>query len=193
MFNTDELLFFLQFSGKRVSIIGLGTIGYAITKRTEALDCPISYYSVPKPLASEYKYYPSPVELATNCDIPFPCCTLTAETHHIVSCEVIQALGPNGILINIGRGGLIDEYALVTALGEGRLGGARLDVFQDEPNVPEELFGLDNVVLSPHAASRTVETRRRWVILLFGTWKLTSGASRVDISGLRIENSKVKI
>ena len=96
--------------------------------------------------------------MATNCQILFVACALTKETHHIIDRKVIDALGPKGIIINIGRGAHIDEPELVSALLEGRLAGAGLDVFEHEPEVPEELSGLENVVLQPHAGSDTVET-----------------------------------
>nr|GFA02448.1 hydroxyphenylpyruvate reductase-like [Tanacetum cinerariifolium] len=116
--------------GKSVGIIGLGRIGSAIAKRMEAFGCPI-----------------------------IVACSLTKATRHIINREVIDALGPNGFLINIARGGHVDEPELVSALAEGRLGGAGLDVFEHEPEVPEQLIGLDNVVLTPHAGSCTQETR----------------------------------
>ncbi|KAL1298194.1 hypothetical protein AAHE18_18G014500 [Arachis hypogaea] len=89
----------------------------------------------------------------------FVACSLTIETHHIINRDVMNALGPKGVLINVGRGKHVDEAELVSALLEGRLGGAGLDVFHDEPHVPPELFELDNVVLLPHIGSATVETR----------------------------------
>lgn len=148
-----------KFTGKTVGILGLGRIGLAIAKRAEAFSCPISYYSRTEKTDLKYKYYPSVVELASNCDILVVACPLTAETRHIVNREVIDALGPKGLLINIGRGPHVDEPELVSALVEGRLGGAGLDVYENEPEVPEKLFGLDNVVLLPHVGSGTVETR----------------------------------
>ncbi|MBA0623057.1 hypothetical protein Godav_008549 [Gossypium davidsonii] len=110
----------------------------------------------------------SVVELAANCDILVVACALTTETHHIINREVIDALGPKGVLINIGRGPHVDEPELVSALVEHRLGGAGLDVFEHEPEVPEELFGLDNVVLLPHVGSGTVETRQAMADLVIG-------------------------
>lgn len=148
-----------KFTGKTVGIIGLGRIGMAIAKRAEAFSCPITYYSRTEKPDLKYKYYPSVVQLASNCDILIVACPLTAETRHIVNREVIDALGPKGLLINIGRGPHVDEAELVSALVEGRLGGAGLDVYENEPEVPEKLFGLDNVVLLPHVGSGTVETR----------------------------------
>ncbi|CAL5210718.1 unnamed protein product [Lathyrus oleraceus] len=157
-----------KFSGKKVGIIGLGRIGTAISKRAEGFNCPISYYSRTQKQESKYKYYPSVVELASNSDILIVACPLTEQTHHIINREVINALGPKGFLINIGRGKHVDEPELVSALLEGRLGGAGLDVFENEPHVPEELFGLDNVVLLPHVGSATVETRTAMADLVLG-------------------------
>ncbi|KAH7547273.1 hypothetical protein FEM48_Zijuj01G0292300 [Ziziphus jujuba var. spinosa] len=149
-----------KFTGKTVGIIGMGRIGKGVAKRAEAFSCPISYYSRSEKPDLKYKYYPSVVELASNCDILVVACPLTQETRHIVNREVMNALGPKGVLINIGRGPHVDEPELVSALVEGRLGGAGLDVYENEPEVPEELFGLENVVLLPHVGSGTVETRK---------------------------------
>jgi lactate dehydrogenase-like 2-hydroxyacid dehydrogenase len=102
----------------------------------------------------------SAVDLAANCDVLIVTCSLTAETHHVVSREVIDALGPEGVLVNVGRGAHVDEPELVAALLEGRLGGAGLDVYEHEPLAPEQLLGLDNVVLVPHVGSDTEETCR---------------------------------
>lgn len=146
----------------------MGRIGTAVAKRAEAFDCPISYYSRTVKPDCKYKYYPSVVELASNCHILIVACPLTPETRHIINREVIDALGPKGVLINIGRGPHVDEPELVSALVEGRLGGAGLDVYEHEPEVPEELFGLENVVLLPHVGSGTVETRNAMADLVIG-------------------------
>lgn len=145
----------------------MGRIGKAIAKRAEAFNCPISYYSRTEKPESKYKYYPSVVELASNCHILVVACPLT-ETHHIIDREVIDAMGPKGVLINIGRGPHVDEAEAVSALVEGRLGGAGLDVFEKEPEVPEQLFGLENVVLLPHVGSDTFETRKAMADLVIG-------------------------
>lgn len=150
---------YLQVSGKSVGIIGLGRIGSAIAKRLEAFSSPISYYSTSQKPDSHYKYYPNVIELASNCEILVIACSLNESTRHIINREVIDALGPKGFLINIGRGGHVDEPELVAALVEGRLGGAGLDVFEHEPEVPNQLIHLENVVLSPHVGSCTKETR----------------------------------
>lgn len=147
-----------KFSGKPVGIVGLGRIGSAIAKRAEAFGCPIGYCSRSEKPNTAYKYYSNIINLAANCQILVIACSLTEETHHIVNCKVIDALGPKGILINIGRGRHVDEHELVSALVEGRLGGAGLDVFENEPNVPKQLFELQNIVLLSHVGSDTVET-----------------------------------
>ncbi|CAH8337061.1 unnamed protein product [Eruca vesicaria subsp. sativa] len=157
-----------KFSGKSVGIIGLGRIGTAIAKRSEAFSCPISYYSRTEKPDVGYKYHPTVVELAQNSDILVVACSLTDETRHIVNRQVMDALGANGVLINIGRGAHVDEQALVKALTEGRLGGAALDVFEQEPHVPEVLFRLENVVLLSHVGSDTVETVNAMADLVVG-------------------------
>ncbi|KAJ0745101.1 putative hydroxyphenylpyruvate reductase [Helianthus annuus] len=158
----------MQFSGKKVGILGLGRIGTAIAKRAESFNCSISYLSRSEKPESKYKYYPSVIKLASNCDILVVACALTEQTRHIINREVIDALGPKGVLVNIGRGAHVDERELVSALVEGRLAGAGLDVFEHEPQVPEELFGLDNVVVLPHVASSTVETEMAMADLVVG-------------------------
>ncbi|KDP37244.1 hypothetical protein JCGZ_06300 [Jatropha curcas] len=147
-----------KFSGKSVGIVGLGRIGSAIAKRADAFSCPVSYYSRTQKAHTGYKYFSNILDLAKNCQILVVACALTQETRHIINREVVDALGPEGILINIGRGAHVDEHELVSALLEGRLRGAGLDVYGNEPNVPEELFSLHNVVLQPHVGSDTIET-----------------------------------
>ncbi len=147
-------------SGKRVGILGMGRIGKEIGKRATAMNNTVAYHSR-KPVADvPYKHYPDLVELAKNSDFLVIIIPATPQTNKIVSKAVIEALGPTGILINVARGAVVDEDALVEALVSGKLGGAGLDVFVDEPKVPEVLFGMDNVVLQPHVGSATHETRR---------------------------------
>ncbi|KAJ8501059.1 hypothetical protein OPV22_011611 [Ensete ventricosum] len=157
-----------RFSGKTIGIIGLGRIGLAIAKRAEAFGCPISYHSRSEKSNTSYKYYSNLVDLAANCHVLVVACSLTEETYHIVNRDVLDALGPKGVLVNIGRGPHVDEPELVAALREGRLGGAGLDVFENEPDVPEELFGMENVVLLPHVGSGTNETRKAMADLVLG-------------------------
>ncbi|XP_039845821.1 glyoxylate/hydroxypyruvate/pyruvate reductase 2KGR [Panicum virgatum] len=157
-----------RFSGKRVGILGLGRIGLAVAKRAEAFGCSISYHSRSEKPFPNYKFYADVVDLAANCDVLIVACSLNAETHHIVNREVINALGPEGVLINVGRGAHVDEPELVSALVEKRLGGAGLDVYENEPFAPEQLLGLDNVVLVPHVGSDTEETCRAMADLVLG-------------------------
>ena len=149
-----------KFSGKRAGILGLGRIGNALAPRLAAFGLSIGYYDpLPKP-GVPYQAYDSPVALARNSDVLFLAAAGGHGGGHIVTAEVLDALGPQGIFVNIARGWLVDEAALVRALKDGRLGAAGLDVFEHEPKVPEELLGLDNVVLTPHVASNTEETMR---------------------------------
>jgi lactate dehydrogenase-like 2-hydroxyacid dehydrogenase len=147
-----------KFSGKRAGIVGLGRIGMALAPRLQAFGLTIGYYDpLPKPDVP-YRAYRSALELARNSDILFLCAAGGQGGGHIVTAEILDALGPAGIFVNVARGWLVDEPALVRALTQGRLGAAGLDVFEHEPQVPEELLGLDNVVLTPHIASNTEET-----------------------------------
>ena len=147
-------------SGKRVGILGMGRIGKEIAKRATAMNNSVAYHSR-KPVSDvSYKHYPDLVELAKNSDFLVVIIPSTPQTQKIVSKAVIEALGPTGIFVNVARGAVVDEDALVEALKSGKLGGAGLDVFINEPQVPPELFAMDNVVLQPHVGSGTHETRR---------------------------------
>ena len=147
-------------SGKRVGILGMGRIGKEIGKRAEAMNSKVAYHSR-RPVADvSYQHYPDLVELARNSDFLIVIIPATPQTNKIVSKAVIEALGPTGILVNVARGAVVDEDALVEALKSGKLGGAGLDVFVNEPQVPGVLFGMDNVVLQPHVGSATHDTRR---------------------------------
>jgi len=147
-------------SGKRVGILGMGRIGKEIGKRAEAMNNTVAYHSRRPVEGVPYKHYPDLVELARNSDFLIVIIPSTPQTQKIVSKAVIEALGPTGILVNVARGAVVDEDALVEALKSGTLGGAGLDVFVNEPQVPEVLFGMDNVVLQPHVGSATHDTRR---------------------------------
>jgi lactate dehydrogenase-like 2-hydroxyacid dehydrogenase len=146
-------------SGTRVGILGLGRIGQAIATRFEAFGCPISYHSRREVDGTSYAYAASPAELAAAVDVLVVATAGGAGTTRLVDRTVLEALGPAGYLVNISRGSVVDEEALVDLLTSGGLAGAGLDVFADEPHVPEALLSLDNVVLLPHLASGTVETR----------------------------------
>lgn len=143
-----------------VGIVGLGRIGLAIAARLEPMVASIAYHNRnPRPEAP-YRYVDDLERLARECDALIVITSGGAHTQKLISAPVIDALGPTGLLINVARGSVVDEAALVAALVEGRLGGAGLDVFADEPNVPAALLGLPNVVLQPHIGSATVDTRR---------------------------------
>lgn len=146
-------------SGKRLGVFGLGRIGRAIAERCAAFAMDISYCGRNPRADVPYRFVPSLVDLARDSDILVVAVSASAATNGIVNRDVIEALGPEGMLINVARGSVVDEPELVAALTDGRLGAAGLDVFADEPHAPPALFGLDNVVLQPHQASATVETR----------------------------------
>jgi lactate dehydrogenase-like 2-hydroxyacid dehydrogenase len=146
-------------SGKRMGILGMGRIGRVIARRASGFDMAVHYHNR-KPLTDvDYTYAASLKELAEWADFLVIASAGGAETRGLVSREILDALGPEGCLVNISRGTVVDEQALVEALQAGRIAGAGLDVFEDEPRVPEALFALDNVVLLPHLASNTNETR----------------------------------
>jgi lactate dehydrogenase-like 2-hydroxyacid dehydrogenase len=149
-----------KFSGKRAGILGMGRIGAALAPRLEGFGLKVGYYDpLPKP-GVRYQAYGSALELARHSDILFLCAAGGAGRAPIVTAEVLEALGPEGVFVNIARGWLVDEAALVRALTEGRIGAAGLDVFEHEPQVPPALLDLDNVILTPHIASNTEETMR---------------------------------
>lgn len=148
-----------QVSHTRVGIIGLGRIGKAIALRLNPFGCHISYHNRREIADSPYAYAKSPVDLASDVDVLIVAAAGGDGTRGLVSREVIEELGPRGYLVNIARGSVVDQDALVEALLNGKLAGAGLDVFADEPKVPEELFALNNVVLLPHVASGTEQTR----------------------------------
>jgi lactate dehydrogenase-like 2-hydroxyacid dehydrogenase len=146
-------------SGKRVGILGLGRIGQAVARRALGFDMEVGYCNR-EPLADvSYTYLRSPIELARWCDFLVVTVAGGPATHHLVDRQVLDALGPDGFLVNVARGTVVDEAALVQALVDRRIGGAGLDVFEEEPRVPAALCELDHVVLTPHVASGTAETR----------------------------------
>ncbi|TCD24466.1 2-hydroxyacid dehydrogenase [Pseudomonas sp. IC_126] len=154
-------------SGKRLGIVGLGRIGEAVAKRSSGFDMQVRYHNRRPVDGSAYGYEPSLIELARWSDFLVLTCPGGASTRNLINRSVLDALGPNGILINVSRGSVVDEPALVEALLEGRLGGAGLDVYAEEPKVPPALFELPNVVLLPHIGSATAETRLAMEELLF--------------------------
>jgi lactate dehydrogenase-like 2-hydroxyacid dehydrogenase len=145
-------------NGKRAGILGLGRIGKALAKRLEALNMKISYHNRKKQ-DLPYTYYPELQAMAGEVDFLVAAAAGGEGTRELVSRKVLEALGPGGIFVNVSRGSVVDEKALVELLREGKLRGAGLDVFESEPNVREELKSLPNVVLQPHHSSGTIETR----------------------------------
>lgn len=150
-----------RISGCRAGILGLGRIGFAIAERLRGFGMTISYSATaPKPHAEGLTFVADPLELARGCDVLFVTLAASAATRHIVDRRVIEALGPEGLLVNISRASNLDEPALLDALESGSLGAAALDVFEGEPALDPRFLALDNVLLQPHHASGTVEARR---------------------------------
>ena len=146
--------------GRRIGILGLGRIGKAVAKRLEPFGLPIAYHGRSRQADVPYEYHSTLVGLAEAVDVLISVAPGSAETDKIVNAEVFRALGPNGIFVNVGRGSVVDEPALVEALQSKTILSAGLDVFTDEPRVPAELIAMDHVVLLPHVGSASVETRR---------------------------------
>ena len=146
-------------AGKTLGILGLGRIGRAVAGRAQACQMKIAYHDIIVHEDVDYAHYGSPRELAAAADILMVCLSGSATTKQLANAEVFEALGPKGLFVNISRGMTVDEPAMIAALQNGTIAGAALDVFADEPNVPEALLSADNVVLQPHHASGTHETR----------------------------------
>jgi lactate dehydrogenase-like 2-hydroxyacid dehydrogenase len=149
-----------ELTGARAGILGLGRIGKAIAHRLEAFRMEIAYHGRREQPDVPYRFFPDLEDMAREVDWLVVIAPASAATEGIVGRRVMEALGPEGCLVNVARGSLVDEPAMVELLTSGRLGGAALDVFADEPRAPEALFGLDNVVLSPHQGSATHRTRK---------------------------------
>lgn len=151
---------------RSVGIVGLGRIGKAVAHRLEAFGVPIAYHGRSRQEGVPYRYYPSLVEMAADVDTLVSVAPGGAATHHMINAEVLKALGPNGIVVNVGRGTVIDEQALIRALQDKTILSAGLDVFEDEPHVPAELIAMGHVVLLPHVGSASVHTREQMGQLL---------------------------
>ncbi|GAA4428407.1 2-hydroxyacid dehydrogenase [Georgenia halophila] len=149
----------LSLRGRTIGLLGMGRIGQAIARRAEAFDMTVVYHTrtardVP------YRHLPTPSALARTADVLVVAVPGGATTHHLVNADVLTELGPDGVLINVARGSIVDEEALAAALADGTIHAAGLDVYENEPHVPEELLALDNAVLLPHVGSASVPTRR---------------------------------
>jgi lactate dehydrogenase-like 2-hydroxyacid dehydrogenase len=149
----------LTVTGRKLGILGLGRIGEAIARRAEAFRMTVGYHNRSEKDVP-YRYYPSLLEMARDVDTLMVVVPGNAATRHLVDAEVLEALGPDGVLVNVGRGTVVDEAALIGALKTGTIRAAGLDVYSDEPNVPQELIDLDNAVLLPHVGSASKPTRR---------------------------------
>ncbi len=154
-------------SGARMGIVGMGRIGKAIAQRASAFGMSIAYTARSAKADLAYTFYANATALAAEVDFLVAITPGGAGTRHMINAEVLKALGPRGFFINVARGSVADEEALVAALQNGTIAGAGLDVFADEPKVPEALWGMRNVVLTPHMASATTETRQAMADLAF--------------------------
>lgn len=159
---------------RTMGIIGLGRIGQAVATRARAFGINIAYTgrSEKPDVAGDAVFYPDAQALAAASDILMICCAYNDKTHHLVSGNVLRALGKSGVLVNIARGKIVDEEALIDALQSGAIAGAGLDVFENEPDVPSALCKLDNVVLQPHQGSATHETRAAMAQLVVDNLRL---------------------
>lgn len=165
--------------GRRVGILGLGAIGKAVARRLEAFGVAIAYHGRSQQPGVGYAYHDSPIALAAACDVLVTIVPGGPGTRHLVGAEVLTALGPEGVLINVARGSVVDEAALIAALQSGTILGAGLDVFENEPHVPEELCDMPNVVLLPHIGSASEQTRSemgKLVVDNLTTWFATRRA-----------------
>ncbi len=145
--------------GRTVGIVGLGRIGKAIAKRLSGFDVKIAYHGRTQQDDVAYPYYETVTGLAEACDVLIVITPGGASTRHLINAEVLKALGSDGVLINVARGTVVDEQALIDALKSRTILSAGLDVYEDEPRVPQELIDLEHVVLLPHVASASVHTR----------------------------------
>lgn len=162
-------------SGARLGIVGLGRIGQAIAQRAKAFGMDIAYTARTEKAGTGLRYFPDARSLAAAVDFLIVITPGGAATRHLINAEVLQALGPTGFLVNVARGSVVDEAALIRALRDGVIAGAGLDVFANEPQVPQELRSMPQVVLTPHMASATHQTRQAMADLAFAN--LQAGVS----------------
>lgn len=157
-------------SGKKVGIVGLGNIGKAVAQRCRGFNMEVFYHSLSAD-NTEYQHKDSLIELAKEVDYLVVCAAATEANRNMINAQVLEALGPSGFLINIARGSLVDEAALCDAITNGTIQGAALDVFASEPHVPQALLNRDNVLLTAHIASATVETRKQMADIVNANFK----------------------
>ena len=147
-------------NGNRLGIIGYGRIGRAIARRAPAFGMSVAYCDLARDADTSHAYQPDPVSLARESDVLVAATAGGVGTRGIVNAAVLEALGPEGLFVNVSRGTVVDEGALIAALEEKRIGAAALDVFLNEPNISDRLLGFSNVIVQPHHASGTVEARK---------------------------------
>jgi lactate dehydrogenase-like 2-hydroxyacid dehydrogenase len=156
-----------KMSGARLGLVGMGRIGQAIALRAAAFGMTIAYTARSAKAELPHAYFPSAAALASHSDFLVVITPGGAGTHHLIDAAVLAALGPQGCLVNVARGSVVDEAALIEALRSGGIAGAALDVFENEPDVPQPLRDMDNVVLTPHIGSATAQTRQAMAALAF--------------------------
>ncbi len=156
-----------KLSGARLGLVGMGRIGQAIAQRAAAFGMTIAYTARSAKRELAHAYLPSAAALAAQSDFLVVITPGGAGTRHLIDAAVLTALGPQGCLVNVARGSVVDEAALIAALSAGEIAGAALDVFENEPTVPQALREMDNVVLTPHIGSATAQTRRAMAALAF--------------------------
>ncbi len=144
---------------RKVGMVGMGAIGQAIARRLDAFGVPVVYHTRTKRPELAYRHYPNLIDMARDVDTLMVIVPGGASTRNMINAEILDALGPDGVVINMARGSVIDEPALIKALADRRIMAAGLDVFAKEPQVPAELIAMDNVVLLPHVGSASVHTR----------------------------------
>ena len=163
----DKFPLATSLGGKTCGILGMGNIGQAVARRAAAFGMSIAYCNRRPNPALPYAYHSDPISLARAADFLVLALPGGPQTHHVVDEKMLAALGPRGYLVNIARGSVVDHTALIAALESGGIAGAALDVFEDEPRVPAALLAFENVVLTPHIASATNETRNAMSELVF--------------------------
>lgn len=168
-------------SGKRLGILGMGRIGAQVARRAEGFGMAVGYHNRRPVARSPHGYHGSLLSLAQWCDFLVITAAGGAATRHLVDAQVLDALGPQGFLINVARGSVVDEAALVEALRGRRIAGAGLDVFEHEPQPHADLLALDNVVLAPHMASGTHETRRAMADLVLANLRSLIATGRPEV------------
>jgi lactate dehydrogenase-like 2-hydroxyacid dehydrogenase len=165
----------------RIGIVGMGRVGRAVASRASAFGCPISYTDLNQMSDVHHRFVPNLINLAEDSDALILCASAD-KAEGIINEKVLDALGPKGFLINVARGRLVNEADLTKAISEGRIAGAGLDVFVDEPNVPSELRQSEKVTLQAHRASATWETRRAMAQMVLASIQEAFAGKRPSMS-----------